>query len=138
MVESPTVRETVSHCLKQRPPRRVHVDLSDCHYLDSTFMGALIWLHKNAGEAIPDRLLFVADASKSHQLFSHSLLDRVLNVVPTCPPAIQEFVEISIADLDRDEFGRHIEECHRKLAELGGKDAGRFEKIADRIRGELR
>jgi anti-anti-sigma regulatory factor len=63
MHESPAFRETVAGCLKRFPHSNVIVDLSDCHYLDSTFMGGMIWLHKLAGETRADRLRFCADSS---------------------------------------------------------------------------
>lgn len=138
MQESPAFRETVLMCLQRNRYCHVVVDLSDCHYVDSTFMGGLIWLHKYAGELTPERLQFFADASKCRQLFSHSLLDRVLNFVDKLPVAVGQPTEISIEDMSREDLGRHIEQCHRQLSKLGGPDADTFGQIADRLRRELR
>ena len=135
--ESPTFRETVTQCLQRHEDAHVVVDLSECQYLDSTFLGALICLHKYAGEQNPDRLQFHADAPKARQLLSLCVLDRVLNITPSCPHPTGESVQIELATIDREDLGHHIEQCHRKLAELKGEHEGTFAGIADRLRKEL-
>ena len=135
--ESPTFRETVVQCLQRHPEAQVVVDLAECQYLDSTFLGALIWLHKYAGERSPDRLQFHADSSKARQLLSMCVLDRVLNITDRCPQPMGESVQIELLSLDREDLGRHIEQSHRKLAELGGQHESTFAGIANRLRKEL-
>ena len=50
--ESPTFHAFVKHILESEPVSAVVV-LSGCDYLDSTFLGCLIDLHRRYGEANP-------------------------------------------------------------------------------------
>jgi hypothetical protein len=46
-------------------------------------------------------------------------------------------VELSGPILPRADLGRHVMECHRRLAELGGSRAPSFRSIADQLAREL-
>lgn len=135
MHESPAFRAFVKQCLKRREAV-VTVDLSECGYLDSTFLGGLIWLSKFAGEG--PRLKFVANPEKRRQLFSYSLLDRQFYFVDAAPPATSEFTSMPTEAVDADELGHHVMQCHRNLAELGGPEAEKFASVADILSRELR
>jgi anti-anti-sigma regulatory factor len=135
--ESPVFRELVVKCLETEGQPEVVVDVSQCEYLDSTFMGCLIWLHKYAGELSPQRFRFFASPERFRELFAFCMLDRVLNLTQSCPEPVEEFIVIPLADLDAHELGRHVAECHRRLAELGTRESARLARIANRISREL-
>jgi hypothetical protein len=99
-------------------------------------MGCLIWLHKYAESG--SRLKFYASPEKTRDLFSYCMLDRVLTIVETCPEPTDEFLVLTMVDIESSEMGRHIAECHQRLAELGSNEAKRFKSIADRLRRDLR
>ena len=39
--------------------------------------------------------------------------------------------------MSRDELGRYIVDCHRRLAELGGEQTQDFGRVAEALAGEL-
>lgn len=135
MKESPAFRAFLQRCLANRD-YRVTVDLSDCDYLDSTFLGCLIGLHKLGGEG-PSRLQFYATDGRCSRLFSWSMLDRYLNVTDACPAPTDEFQDIPSCELDARELGVHIMQCHQRLAAAGGQDAEVFESIVAKLSKEL-
>lgn len=133
--ESPAFKEFVRRCLDSEGHPKVVIDVSRCEYLDSTFMGCLIWLHKLVE---PDaRLQFFGPPAKLRDLFAFCLLDRVLNITQDCPAAVDEFVVLTMVDIEQQELGRHIAECHQRLAALGTKEAARMQSVADRLSQEL-
>jgi anti-anti-sigma regulatory factor len=144
--ESPIFREFVTRCLDMKGKPSVVVDVTRCDYVDSTFMGCLIWLHKFAESGA--RLKFYASPEKSRELFGYCMLDLVLNIVDTCPAHTDEFVVLTMVDIETSELGRHIAECHRQLAKLGEaqsgptqsgpKESARFQSIADRLDRDLK
>lgn len=133
--ESPAFRDFVSRCLDMEGKPQVVIDVSQCEYLDSTFMGCLIWLHKHAESG--SRLQFFASPEKCRELFAFCMLDRVLNITRDCPQPTDEFVVLSMVDIEDNELGRHIAQCHKRLAELGTKEAARLQSVAERLSREL-
>ena len=133
--DSPAFRAFVQRCLATRG-YHVTVDLSDCDYLDSTFLGCLIGLHKMGGEG-DSRLKFYAQDGRCTRLFSWSMLDRYLQVSDRCPPTTDEFQEIPSCELDARELGVHIMQCHQRLAAAGGPEAEVFESIVAKLSKEL-
>ena len=135
---SPTFRDFVSSCLDC--DALVVVDLTDCDFLDSTFLGCLLGLHKLRQHAVPPRLLVHAPGHLGTRLFSTTMLDRILDFVDELPPppADATFVSIKQEKFGPREMGEHIMHCHQRLAALGGRSAPVYRAIADRIAFELK
>jgi anti-anti-sigma factor len=138
LTESPTLYEFTTQSLDtQLGPSTVVIDLSHCDYLDSTFLGCLVELHRKCNRNEPHRFFVAASCEKSQKLLGPSRLDHLLDVTEVCPQPIGEVVELSGPILPRADLGRHVMECHRRLAELGGSRAPSFRSIADQLAREL-
>jgi anti-sigma B factor antagonist len=135
LVESQTVRELVDRALAD-PSARVIIDLGRCTYLDSTFLGMLVGVHKRYG-APPSRYAIAASPETRRALFSLSRLDRVLCFVPAPPAYSAEPQPLAARAVASDTLGRHVVESHRELAQLGGAEAERFRAVADAVAAEL-
>ena len=133
--ESLAFSKFTAECLRDASPLIV-VDLSQCDYLDSTFMGCLMGVHK-ACEGGPARLRIVASPATRLQLFSTTLLDRVFEFDAACPPFKGELLALAATCDSERELGQHVMRCHRRLAEAGGQDADAFRSVADRLAEEL-
>jgi anti-anti-sigma regulatory factor len=136
--ESPALYEFAARSLEaELGPRTVVLDLSHCDYLDSTFLGCLTGLHRKYNRTTPHRFLVAASREKSQSLLGPTRLDTLVPVAEVCPEPIGEIVELSRPILPTADLGRHVMECHRRLAELGGARASSFRSIADQLAGEL-
>ena len=113
------------------------VDLSHCDYLDSTFLGCLAGLHRSYNRTVPHRFVVAASYDKSQRLLRPTHLDQVLDVTEVYPEPTGETVELTGPMLSTADLGRHIMECHRLLAELGGSRAASFQSVADQLAGGL-
>ena len=132
--ESPAFREAAKSGLARGV---VVFDTSACEYLDSTFVGCLIGIQKMA-ELSPDcRFLIAASPETRIKLFSTTSLDTYFHFVEAVPEPVAEFVEIDVDELDPEALGRHVLGCHRRLADMGGRDAAAFKAVADRLAQEL-
>jgi anti-anti-sigma regulatory factor len=134
--ESPTVGQLITDALQQQP-ESVAVDLTQCTYLDSTFLGCLVTLQRKSESLPGDPFVIAACPETRVQLFQTRQLASFLHTVDDAPEPIGELVDIAIADTARHDFGRHVADTHRALASLGGEEAGKFEQIADHIEREL-
>jgi anti-anti-sigma regulatory factor len=136
--ESPALQEFAVQSLDSPSgPSTVVVDLSHCDYLDSTFVGCLLNLHRRFNQALPHRFQVAAPQDKCHKLLAPNHLHTLLDVTEACPEPVTAVLEMSRSTLLARDLGRHIMECHRRLAELGGAQAAAFRSIADQLAREL-
>jgi anti-anti-sigma regulatory factor len=134
MQESLAFRAVVEHS----PIAAVVVfDATYCEYVDSTFLGCLIWM-KKACEQSPQRKFFIAASDATRvKLFSTSSLNGYFDFVDACAEPVDKFVAIDVEKLDPEELGRHVMRCHELLADMGGRNAKAFKAVADRLAKEL-
>jgi hypothetical protein len=134
--ESPAVSEFAGHAF-QDASCTLAVDLSACDYLDSTFLGCLVTLQRRHGGGQPPRLLIVAPAAVGQRVLAPNHLDALFSIVGEGPEVVGEDLTIPPVALGSQEMGRHILECHRRLAEVAGPNQAAFAEAADELAREL-
>jgi len=148
MKESRSAAEFVIRSLETTPAPTIAVDLSACEHLDSTFLGCLVEMQRRAGKAaaataIPNlsstgpRFVVSAPPEKVKKLLSPTRLDVVLKTTAEPVQLTGQWVELPAADPASPDVIRHVMDCHRRLAELGGPQQAAFAAIADNIQREL-
>jgi anti-anti-sigma factor len=136
--ESPALQEFAIQSLDgPSGPSTVVVDLSHCDYLDSTFLGCLVSLHHKFNRKSPHRFQVAASSDKRQKLLAPTHLHHVLDLTDVSPEPISDVLEVSRPVVPGADLGRHVMECHRRLAELGGSRASSFRSIADQLAREL-
>ena len=115
MKTSPAVREFAEQALAAQTvadsqPLTIGFDLSACEYMDSTFLGCLVCLHRNAIKR-GARLLVYADLETRQRLLGATHLDKVLKCVDGDPQPTGPWVDLATAALDKQQFGWHVMEC---------------------------
>ncbi|MDB5298172.1 MAG: hypothetical protein JWO31_4155 [Phycisphaerales bacterium] len=156
MHHSPAAEELVVQTLDRDPAATVALDLSDCSYLDSTFLGSLFGLYQryrlaapppaamSPGGSTPDgdrpapRLTIHAPPATMKALFGPLKLDKVLKAEPApAPTPAGEWVSLDAAPHDPRELTRHVMDCHRRLAAADTPASAMFTKIADAMQADL-
>ena len=132
--ESPSVRDFVCGAIEDGAS--VVLDLAGCEYLDSTFLGCLVILHKRGCEN-DGRFRVCADESAINKLLHPTRLDQVLSFCPALPESRGNPVALKPVELERLEFGQHLLATHDELAQIGGPHSTAFELVADQLRREL-
>ena len=135
--ESPAVGDFAARALADGTGSLV-VELSACDYLDSTFLGCLVSLHKRFGHDQPPRFAVAASPEVSRRLLGANHLDRFLNVVDEGPKVVGEDISLPAAAPAGVDLGHHVLECHRRLAEAGGPNREAFGRVADQLSLELK
>lgn len=115
------------------------IELSECSYLDSTFLGCLVDLHKHCKRSGLVQFSIAAPSRECEALFRKTRLSTILEVTDRPPVVVGEWVTLADAHQDprQENAGRHIMECHRRLADLGGPNQAVFSAIADQLAREL-
>ena len=153
MRESRSASEFVARAADSNPPPTVVVDLSACDHLDSTFLGCLVEMQRRVSKAsgspgVPGpsgvpavapgpRFVVSASPEKVKKLLSPTKLDLALKRTAEPPQVSGEWIELPAADPASPDVIKHVMECHRRLAELGGPQQAAFAAIADNIEREL-
>ncbi len=115
----------------------VAVDLTDCQYLDSTFLGCLVDCYKRFGRNKPDQFALAGSREHCKSLMAHTRLEKVLKIIDRPPKTSGEFETLPLKPMTRLGVGQHVLECHRQLAEIEGPQRAVFAGIADRMQREL-
>jgi anti-anti-sigma regulatory factor len=141
MRESPLLQEFAWECLQGNASPLV-VDLSACGYLDSTFLGCLVGLHQHFGCDHPPRFVVAASPEQRQRLLAPLQLHRVLKLIDDAPQQVGDWLTLcatgpSSLQSDPRQLGRHMLECHRRLAELGGANEAVFGPIVEQLACDL-
>ena len=134
MRESLAFHDHVIDCLAKQSVK-LTIDLEGCVYLDSTFLGCLVELHRRLGAA---RLSLVACEAGRKKLLAGMKLDRLFSIVESPPDTVGSTAALSAEVLDSRDLGQHAMHCHRELARLGGPNQEIFERIAEQLEQELK
>lgn len=142
MRESRAAHEFVARCIADGGSS-VAIDLSCCQYLDSTFLGCLVSLSRRFGrgaEANAPRMTIAGLSPFCRRAFTSSRMDTVLRFGDEPPVVSGEWITLPAQALDeaaQDEVARHVIDCHRQLADLGGPSHEAFRRVADAFEREL-
>lgn len=136
MHESPGLTAFAAETLGATPGAGFTIDLSACEYLDSTFLGCLVGLHKKFNSDGSLRVRVAGSDERLARLFGPSGLDRILPR-GTDPDEVDQWLAVPAVRLDRHRLGEHLLECHRRLADAGGPQAETFAAVADHLEREL-
>jgi anti-anti-sigma regulatory factor len=137
MHESHAVEGFARHLLEDEDTQRIVVDLEGCDYLDSTFLGCLAMLHRRFNGFKTPRFQVAVSPEKRHRLLGPSCLDRLLPTTEETTTLDVSTFEALVEETTPKSLGRHVMECHRRLAELGGSQQSAFQSIADQMALEL-
>ena len=139
--ESRAAKEFVWRCINDGNTS-VTMDLSGCQYMDSTFLGCLINLHRRFGqtETSESRFKVAAPSHACRRAFEIARMDTLLSISDQPPAMNGDYVDLpaqALNDAGAEDLARHIIECHRQLADLGGPSQEAFRRIADAFQREL-
>lgn len=138
MQESPAFSSFVSQILDNETEAIVRADLSAVDYLDSTFLGCLLMLHKRYAMQPPPRFTIYAPDAIRERFLSPICLDQLLVfAVENDVRTTMSWVHFEPEGVSLDDLGRHALEAHQRLAELGGRHAEAFQQVADGLAKDL-
>ncbi len=129
MQQSRTVEAFVNEALAYLD-RVVTIDLSATSYLDSTFLGCLLGLHRR----YQSRLRVAAPAEAVRQLFGPTKLDLAIKVTQEFPAIVGDYISLPCESVNPIDMARHMMECHVRLAEVPGPQQEMFAAIARQMR----
>lgn len=137
MSESPAFHAFVTQALDNAHEPTFVLDLDDCEYMDSTFLGCLISLHKRYSQQPPERFLVAAQPQTRTRLLATARLDLILKLIEAAPDCGEDRTRIPTPPVESTEFAQHALRCHQLLADIGGPQAAVFQLVADQLARDI-
>jgi hypothetical protein len=134
MAQSLPLRRCAEGCLAAGATT-LHIDLSLCTYLDSTFLGTLLRLRHGRGAACQTFAL-LTPSIECLELLRKMRLDCVLPIGAGCAPP-GPWTELGDESADVDAFQRTVVQAHQQLAELPGPAGEPFRAVARLLTKEM-
>lgn len=116
--------------------RDVHVELGECEYCDSTFVGTLLRLKTAAARAGGGDVRIVAPSPEADAVLRKMGLLRLFEVVDDASPEA-DWQSIGEHDTSSREFKENIVEAHRELADSSDDMKAIYESIAEDAAREM-
>jgi anti-anti-sigma factor len=127
MRHSPALRQFVRQSVATGPIE-LRLDLRQCTYMDSTFLGTLVVLKRAIDGR--GRLTLVSPSSQCQALLKQTGLDQLLAIgMAEDEPPQSEWTELT-SEPDEDGFHHGIVEAHQHLATLPGPAGEAFRDVA--------
>ena len=127
MHQSTPVRRQAEACLAAGV-LRIHVDLRDCLYMDSTFLGTLLFLNKQLTER-QGRFSLIAPSAACTKLLRQMGLDDYLREHEDAVSPADGWRELPAGATDAPSMRRTVEDAHQELAGLPGEAGAQFEEV---------
>lgn len=136
--QCPAVRQFAVEAV-QTGARRVLVELSECQYGDSTFLGTLLQIRKAAEQCGQTTLCLVSPSPEFLATLQTMGLKRLFLVSDEALPRDGAWLELCVEQpgTRSTDFKENVVAAHRELAELSETCADRYRLIADEAAREL-
>jgi anti-anti-sigma factor len=105
------------------------VDLRHCTYMDSTFLGTLLYL-KRVVESLGGRFALISPSPACQDELRQMGLDQVLPMVEAPEPPAEQMQALDTGESDLELFRRNLMEAHQELAHLPGPSGTPFREVA--------
>ena len=135
--ESPAVRDFAFQCLAQQRALTLSFDLGPCEYLDSTFLGCLVGLHRRVQDVPQLEMTVLRRPGGAAAIVGGHAARQAISLHRDGPRAGGSVGVARRAELEKHEFGQHVLECHQRLSELECPSAAAFKTVADQLAREL-
>lgn len=135
MGQSMALRSKVEECLR-RGVRRVLVDLRECTYFDSTFLGTLLILKRAATQQGGVEFGLVDPSPECRRLLAQMHMECHFPQLDAVWHPTEGCCELC-TDHDSSSFKWNVVCAHQELASLPGPQAESFRPLAERLAAEF-
>ena len=133
MRQAPAFRRVVEQLLASGAAV-LQIDLRYCTYLDSTFLGTLVYFKRAIGQRPAGRFEIVSPSSQCCKLLCQMGLNKVFPIVTAEEPASDSgWTDLTEEQWGGSAFQKTLVEAHQELARLPGAGGQAFRDVAARL-----
>jgi anti-anti-sigma factor len=107
---------------------QVRIDLRECSYMDSTFLGTLLTIRKNL-ERVGGQMILIAPSTSCCRILDQMGLSDVLPAQADPLPPDTVWTEVGSEPTDIPSFKRNVTQAHEELANLPGAAGEQFKAV---------
>lgn len=108
---------------------QVKVDLRDCTYMDSTFLGTLLTIKKKLDAKKAGPLVLVAPSTSCVRIIQEMGLGEFIPDSQDPFDAAAPWQELKLDNADAGSFRRNVTQAHEELAALPGQAGEQFQAV---------
>jgi anti-anti-sigma factor len=128
MKQSLSFRKAAEQCLSNGA-QVLRVDLRCCTFMDSTFIGTLMFLKRQVHRHKHGDFALVSPSAECCRLFQQMGLDGVFPIVPPTGDTAPCWTELKSGAEDMNAFKRNVIDAHEELARLEGPAGEPFRAV---------
>lgn len=130
------LRDKILERLAQTPvPQSFYIDLSECEYMDSTFMGLLVGFHKRFRQLTSKNLVILRPSAECQKLLQGLGILRLMQVIKDeTPPSPQDWVLITKNQSPTTEI---LLNAHQNLSEISEENEKKFSVLQNILKQKL-
>ena len=107
----------------------IRVDLRHCIYMDSTFLGTLLFLKRAVDRRGQGEFALLSPSPECRRLFQQMGLDTIYPVVTAEEPAADTWTELTGGTEDVPALQHNVVQAHQELAGLPGPSGEAFRAV---------
>jgi|SRR5581483_4838898 len=107
----------------------IQIDLRQCAYMDSTFMGTLLFLHRTCRKRPSCEFILLAPSSECCKLLQQLGLHEVFRVQTSADAPACSWTELTKEMEDARAFQGNVLQAHQELANLPGPASAPFRAV---------
>jgi anti-sigma B factor antagonist len=130
------LRRTAEQWIKQGITTLL-VDLQECCYMDSTFLGSLLFLKRTVEQRPGGQLALISPAQKCNTILEQMGILEVFPITTAAETATGEWTCLNCDMNDVEAFHMNVFQAHEQLACLPGPAAEPFKKMVRMMKQEM-
>ena len=135
------ILKDISHAMIDEGKKTIFLNMNQCDYVDSTFMGTLVNIQERFGKkGMPDGKILLINMKDDHKkLFRMVGIDNIIESLPD-EVDVPDFDLKVIEDCDvaREEKLKVVVEAHEKLVQLNEVNKEKFENFVNVVKQEMK
>lgn len=132
----PTIKEKVQEILdKGQTIESVVIDLSECTYMDSTFMGLILTFHKNLKEKFGKSVLITSPTEDSLKLLTNLGINKLITIENNPVPFPEK---LSVVLPDVAPTAEFLLNAHQNLMEISEENRSKFSLVEKILKEEIK
>lgn len=135
MQQSMPVRRLGESCLAEGSGL-FRVDLRHCSYLDSTFLGTLLYLQRAARKLGKGQVVLISPSPECCRLFKQIGVEDCFAVACVDEFPAEDWRELSCPSDDVEAFNQNVIQAHEELANVGGPAGDKFQAVIRCLHGD--
>lgn len=114
-----------------------YMNLTNCQYVDSTFIGLVLIVNKKLKESVDKNLIIIKPGGYVLDVIKQMGLENILTITQDMPEFPKEMQELEIEGINKLELAMMMYYAHSELADLNNENKKKFENAVNMLKKEI-